>query len=178
MKKIGLLFTALLMLSCSASKEVIKGDEWSGFEELVTDQGIEFRAEWAKPQQQINMGGLTRVGDSPNRINLLGNPNFVQVSGNKVSGQLPFFGSQSFNVQFNSLDQNIAFEDATPQNMRMKFNERKNQYEISFNVTGQSNTYTMHMTVFPNKSAILRVNSANRSTISYEGKLVEERTEI
>lgn len=171
MKNVILLFFALIALSCGTSKEVAAEDEWMGFEELVNSKGVEFQAEWAKPQTQLDMGMLARVGDSPNRINLTGNPNFVRIAGDKTSGQLPFFGSQSFNVPSTATDLNIAFEDATPINMKMKYKERKNQYEISFNVEGQSNTYNVHMTVFPNMFTILRVNSANRSTISYEGKL-------
>lgn len=175
MFRIGVFFLLFCLLSCGASQSPASEEEIGVLKELIESGRYEFRAEWAMPQSGNDMNaiasaGLLRVGDSPNRINLLGNPNFLRLEGEKASAYLPFYGEQQLNPQMNSTDQAIRFDNEV-QNLRSKFNRNKNQYEIQFDISGQNNSYRIFMAVFPSMTANLRVNSANRSFISYQGKV-------
>lgn len=183
MKQLIFLCVIVLMASCGGSREANTSADMSAVKELIEGGVFEFEAQWAMPLTGQDMvaianAGLLRPGDNPQRINLIGNPNYVRVMKDSVSGHLPYYGEQQFNVQFNSTDQGINFNE-TARNMKVKFNARKNQYEVSFNVSAKSNGYQLFLTVFPGMGANLRITSASRNFISYQGEVrpLEQETQ-
>lgn len=164
-----------VLISCGASNKMRAADNDEAGK-LIESGYFEFQADWAMPLNANDMNvladaGLLRVGDSPNRINLLGNPNFLKIEGDTVAAYLPFYGVQQFNVNMNATDQAINFDEEA-KNYKVKYKESKGQYIITFNASGNSGGYRITLIVFSNKSANLRVNSANRNFIAYDGEIM------
>ena len=173
----GLVLLLLVMLfgSCGPGKERVSDEQREMVREIIEGRAFEFKALWAIPISGQDMtllmnAGLLRPGDAPNRINLTGNPNYVRIHGDSISGYLPFFGEQQMNVSLNPADQAIQFDEVA-RDLQVKYIDQKDRYEIRFSASRGTQGYILFLTVFPNMTANLRVNSSSRDFIAYEGNI-------
>lgn len=83
---------------------------------------------------------------------------------------LPYFG-RAFTAPVNPSDGGIKFSSADFTYAAGE--KKKGRWEIQINPKDVSDVTTLYLTVFDNGSASLRVNSINRTTISFNG-FVEE----
>lgn len=83
------------------------------------------------------------------------------------TGDLPYFGAtQVLTSDFGS--GNIEF-DGTTERRRVKYNDKKQQVQISYSVKGKSDSYSCSLTLFAGGSSNLSVSSVSRDRISYRG---------
>lgn len=127
--------------------------------ELINSGSFQFEATWATTQKG-------------RRINLIGNPNYLKLNNNEADVDLPFFGEAFSGSIGISGDGGIVFK-GTPENYKTDFNDKKQKHTIEFKGKGKNDTYDFSLTVFKNGNANLTVNSNNRSSISYDGKILE-----
>lgn len=124
---------------------------------LLESMDFTFTADWANP-----LGGQ--------RINLINNPNSMIFSENLIEADLPYFGV----AQMASYGGNTGmdFKIENPE-IQKEFNEKKEKYLFRF--TGKNNTEVLNcmLTVFKNKNASLNVQSSNRNSINYDGRISE-----
>lgn len=177
MKRFLVLFMVIVFLGCGSGKERGTEAQRELVEELIENRTLEFEALWALPltTQEMNAianAGLLRPGDNPNRINLIGNDNYLRIKGDTVSAYLPYYGTQQLNVQYNPREQGIQFNEEAL-DLIVEYNDKKDRYEIRFSASKGQEGFIVFLTVFPNMSAILRVNSSSRNFIGYEGKIRE-----
>lgn len=162
-----------MLFSCGSGKEAASEAQLEMVNQLLKERSFEFRALWATPLSTQDMttlfnAGLLAPGDAPNRINLMDNPNFLRIEGDSVSAYLPYYGEQQMHVSLNPADQGIRIDEKVS-DLQVNYNERKGQYDIRFSASAGISRYHMILTVFPNLSATLKVNSSSREFISYQG---------
>lgn len=161
MKYLVVLFMILSVSGLNAqTKKEKKAAEEKVFEEvksLLESMEFTFTADWANP-----LGGQ--------RINLINNPNSLIFSESLIEADLPYFGV----AQIASYGGNtgIDFKIENPE-VEKEFNERKEKYLIRFRGKNSTEVLNCILTVFKNKNASLNVQSSNRNSINYDGRISE-----
>lgn len=175
------LLIALLIFSCGSGKDTVSEARKEAVREMIESRQFEFTGDWAIPMSgndmnQVWRAGLLQPGDSPNRINLIGNYNFLKVNKDSISAFLPFYGGQQFNVNVNSRDQAIQFEEVA-KDLQVTYDERKERYDIRFSASKGNHGYVVFLTVLSNATANLRISSSTRDNISYQGSIKRLKAE-
>ena len=130
-------------------------------EVLINSKNFVFDAEKVYPQG-------TRM------INLDYNTYTLKFNSENVVCDLPFFG-RAFNVGYGS-DGGIKFE-GKPQNIRIE--QKGKKYLIRTTVNGTNDVYDLLFTIFYDGGTSVNINSNNRASISYDGRIRAPReTEI
>jgi len=160
------LFTILLLVfvgfqpvigqSKKEAKETKKQQEYDAVKKLVNSKQFEFTGEWA-------------TSNSGKRINLMSNPTYIKMDNSSVDGYLPFFGRAFSGAGYGS-DGAIEFKDPL-ENHKVEFDDEKQTVNIKFNAKGDKDKYDVTIKVFGSGSATITINSNNRSTMTYSGKI-------
>ncbi len=130
-------------------------------EVLINSKNFVFDAEKVYPQG-------TRM------INLDYNTYTLKFNSENVVCDLPFFG-RAFNVGYGS-DGGIKFE-GKPQNIRIE--QKGKKYLIRTTVNGTNDVYDLLFTIFYDGGTSVNINSNNRASISYDGRIrAPKETEI
>lgn len=93
---------------------------------------------------------------------------FIKIGNDSIESRLPYFG-RAYNIPYgggNGLMFNAVINDYTA-NYR-----KKGRIEIKLVTRSDEDKFTFRITIFPNASVSVNVNSTNRQTISYQGKLI------
>lgn len=173
--KIFCVFLLMFVAGCgSSSISKTSPEQLAELEELVEDKKIVFEAEWAMPLasnslNQIGNAGLLPPGSTANQINLIGNNNYLKIDGDSVSAYLPYYGERQMGGVYNQSNAGIKFE-GVPTDFEIAKNDKKNTYSIKFDVNDKSEAFQVNMTLFPNRTASVNINSNERFSIRYQGK--------
>lgn len=176
MKSIQFVLVCLLMIlvSCSTyQKTTDASTENTPIKELVTSKQFEIISNYAKPMgsaayTQVANSNLLGVGNSANNVNLAGNANYLRMHGDSISIELPFFGER----QFGSIngDSGISF-NGLYSDYKEKYNAKKELYTISFVTKKNTDRLQFTLSLYANLRSTIYVNSTNRSSISYDGRV-------
>ena len=180
MMKVRILtFFALTMMifaaGCGNSKTaVMSTEDTAALEAMIQEQAFEINADWAIPlgtgaMNSLAVSGLVPPGSAINQINLQGTPNFLRIQGDSVSARLPYYGERQVGGLYGRAS-GIEFNGLAT-DLKIKKNEKKQSYEVSFRVKDQDQTehYQVNAMVFPNMSSSVTVNSTQRFVIRYRG---------
>ena len=130
-------------------------------EALINSKNFVFDAEKVYPQG-------TRM------INLDYNTYMLKFNLENVVCDLPFFG-RAFNVGYGS-DGGIKFE-GKPENIKIE--QKGKKYLIRTTISGTNDVYDLLFTIFYDGGTSVNINSNNRASISYDGRIRAPReTEI
>lgn len=172
---IGLLF---LLIACGSSKTYTAQEDraYQTLQDFVASQNIEIVSYSARPMatnafMQVANSNILGPGNSAANINIGSNPNRLRIMGDSIQAYLPFFGEQHFGGTPGSNHQGIEFNDV-PDDLKIINNDAKHAVEISFNIEDQyrgNERYNVFITLFPNKSSVILVQSTNRTAIEYAG---------
>ncbi|MFD2518615.1 DUF4251 domain-containing protein [Salinimicrobium flavum] len=152
-----------IFLGCAGGKEIESAEELQKYEDLrekIISREFEIESDWAMPQ-------------SGNRVNLLGNANFIRFKGDSVNLFLPYFGVRHYGGGFGT-EGGITYEGLA-EDLRIEENKRRSRIELRFKGESGSEDLTFYITLFPNGNANTSVTSSQRSSISYQGKLREPK---
>ncbi|MBC29975.1 MAG: hypothetical protein CMH48_03935 [Muricauda sp.] len=152
-------------------------EQLAELENLVENKKIFFEAEWAMPLttnslNQISNAGLLPPGSTANQINLIGNNNFLKIDGDSVSAYLPYYGERQMGGGYGQTNTGIKFEGG-PTDFEISKDDKKNTYSIKFDVNDRSEAFQVNMTLFPNMTASVNINSNERFSIRYQGTVKE-----
>lgn len=100
-------------------------------------------------------------------IDLTTNPNFVEFKKDTIKSEMPFFGRGFSNIGYGN-DGGLHFK-GSPKEYSIEKN--KKGYQIKAVVKGMNDEYRLFLSVSSEGSAMLTINSNNRSTISYNGDI-------
>ena len=163
----------ILVLSCKSANSY-SDEQIKRLETLIESKSYTIESDWARPQvtyamQQVLNSGVLQPGSAANAISLVGNTNFLTISGDSIKAYLPYFGERQINVAYGGRDSAIeldgllkdyAFESA-----------KHNGYLIKFKAKSKIEAYSISIIVYPNNESEIRVNSSSRFPISYTGKV-------
>lgn len=155
---IPILFLGILISCGGANSSVNNDQEFSELQQIVTSRNFEIEHEWANPL----------VGS---QINLIGNTNYIRFHGDSVDVYLPFFGERYSGGAYDG-EGGIKYEGFTKE-FEVIQNPDKSKIELKFKIEKTSENFDFFITLYPNNKARTSVNTSERSTITYEGKLIE-----
>lgn len=158
-----LLFTALSLTNVIAQekskkqiKEEQKLEKQKQIELLVNSKEFVFETSRVMPQ-----GGRS--------INLTTNY-FAEFHPELIKADLPFFGRGYSGVGYGGNDAGINFEGKPTV---YSIEKKKKNYVIKADVRGERDSYSIMLLVYFEGSATLSINSNNRSSISFDGDIME-----
>ena len=109
------LFTCLILftaLSCKSSKTNPTDAQILSLEQLVKTKNFTIESDRAYPQvsnamMQVFNSGMLQQGNNAGSISLIGNANFLTISGDSITSYLPYFGERQMNVEYGGTDSAI-----------------------------------------------------------------------
>ncbi len=176
--RIGLLILVLggMLGSCgSAPKALVGSDESTEVDRLVKERAFRIESDWARPLttsslNQVSNAGLLPAGSTASRINLIGNPNYLDLNGDRVNAYLPFYGEQQMGLARTRIDNAIKFE-GVPEDLTIEETEDRSAYEMRFNIKDVTESYRVTVLLYPNKRTLISVFSSHRFPMKYEGEI-------
>lgn len=150
MKKVKSLFFTLALFAVSWVAKAQEKDS-AEIRKAIESQNYVFKAQQVYPQNG-NVRILTSDYD-------------LAVSGDTIISYLPFFG-RAYVAPINPSDGGIKFS-STDFTYKMKNN--RNRWEVMIKPKDASEVQEMHLEIFDNGNATLRVISTNRQNISFNG---------
>lgn len=159
MKKLSffILVLAGFLASCGSVKPVVALSE-EQIAQALADQTYQFNAQMVTP-----LGGRQRT---------LTGGYALKVSKQEISADLPYFG-KAYNAQIGSSDGGIKFSS---RNFSYETVEgKKASKDIHIKPKDGGDVQELILTVYPDGTAYLRVNSINRQAISYTGDITKPR---
>jgi len=135
-------------------KEERKLEQQKKTEELVNSRTFVFSGTMAHPQ-----GGRT--------VNLSTTPNFVKFSPDLIDSDMPFFGRAYSGAGYGGSG-GLNFK-GKPEEFSVE--KTKKGYYIKAIVKADNDSYNISLTVSPEGSGSLSINSVNRSSMSYSGEI-------
>lgn len=177
MKRFVFLVSMIFVLfGCASSKNATQA-EIDNLNALVESKTFEIEAEWAEPQAtnamtQIANAGMLPTGSNAGNINLIGNSNFFRMKKDTVAAYLPYFGERQMGGSYGGRDIGIEFE-GVPENLVIS-EDKENSYKISFKIKDKNTTtenYNVIVRLYPSLSSTIYVNSSQKNSIRYRGKV-------
>ncbi len=170
----------LILISCKSSKSLASPAEIEALSQLIKQQDFRIESDWAYPQttnalQQVLNAGLLMPGSTPNSINLIGNPNFLEISGDSITSYLPYFGERQMQIDYAGKDSAIQLSGII-ENYEVKAG-KKDSYIITFNAHTENERFWITLRVFPNLKTSVNLNGNGRFPISYSGSIIEKPME-
>jgi hypothetical protein len=149
-----IIIALFLFQSCGSSADATKVAETL---KLVESREFEIEHDWAIPV-------------SAGRINLIGNPNFIRIKNDSVNLFLPFFGERFSGGGYNS-EGGIIYEGLL-KDLEVT-SDSKNTQIIKFSTDQNTENLDFIINIYPEGAVNTRVNSSQRSFISYQGDIGE-----
>ncbi|MGS2761751.1 DUF4251 domain-containing protein [Sinomicrobium sp. M5D2P9] len=169
-------FTGLLLLvvicSCGGSKNTVSTPGDMGeLDTLVKQKKFRIVNNWANPMvtnAMMSVGDLLGPQNNIQRINLMGNSNYLDIKGDSVKAYLPYFGERQMGGGYNMDGEAIQF-DQKAADMNVEYIEDKKRYRIKFKANKNSESFNIILEIYANRKTNLMVNSTQRNPIRYEG---------
>lgn len=162
----------LVFISCKSTKNTVSTEQIAVLKDVVALKNFEVLSDFAQPLA-LNAGvtGLQNLmppGSTINNISLIGNPNFFRVMNDSISMDLPYYGQQRMSRGYNS-NIGIKFEGKID-SYTETFNEKKKTFVLKYSLKGEEERYDVILTLFPNNTSMMSINSSHRTSINYNGK--------
>ena len=143
----------ITFFSCKSASSKVTDEQVKALEVLVEKKNFNIESNWAHPQttmamQQVLNAGLLQTGSSPGAINLIGNSNFLTISGDSISSYLPYFGERQMNVGYGGTDSAIQLKGAIKNYTVTK--EKNHSYTISLDAKSNKEHFKIIIKLFPN----------------------------
>ncbi|MCB4797737.1 DUF4251 domain-containing protein [Neotamlana laminarinivorans] len=173
---IFVLVSLVFLLSCKSSRSKVTEAEISYLNQVIQNKNFKIESTWANPQvtnamQQVLNSGLLQPGSNASSINLIGNSNFLKISGDSIFSYLPYFGERQMNVNYGGTDGAIKFKGLMQD---YKVEKRKDSgYNISFQAKSNTENFDVFITLWPNLKTSISLNSASRFPINYTGNIIK-----
>jgi hypothetical protein len=172
MKNYILFFTlfSLTLLSCISSKFTATEGELKALTDLVNNRNFSIESEWAYPTTSRAMQQAAQLlgpGNNANSISLVGNTNFLTISGDSITSFLPYFGERQMGGAYGGADSAIEFKGIMENYKAVK--NKKDGYDISFLAKSKSEVFNVSIKLFSNLKADISLNGNTRSFIRYSG---------
>ncbi|MCX2680311.1 DUF4251 domain-containing protein [Galbibacter sp. EGI 63066] len=171
-------FSCLILIvvcwSCSGTKNTLaNAQDIRALDSLVQQKQFKVVNDWASPMMttaMMSISGILGPQNNMQQVNLIGNANYLEIKGDSVKAYLPYFGERQRGGGYNPDGEGIQF-DQIAEDMEVNFLEDKELYRVRFNAHNKSESFAVMLAIFPNRKTNLVINSTDRNSIRYEGKL-------
>ena len=156
---VGALMTGLFFASCGSRTGAGNSAEYRELAQQVNELDFVIENEWANPLRG-------------QRINLLGNTNFIRFEGDSVEVHLPFFGVRHSGGGYGS-EGAIRYEGPI-QNLQIEEMPGRGRIKVSFTGNHRNENLDFDITIFSNGKTSTNVNSSQRDRMGYNGTIKEK----
>lgn len=172
--KIVLVGIILMCVSCGVSKVTYSPEDLAKVQSLIDNDTIRIESSRAYPQNmaQLSSIGVLPPGNGSGHVNLVSNPNHFFKAGDSLSIYLPYYGTRQMGGQLGSNNIGIEF-NGKPKKTQYSFNEKKNSHKYEFLINNNSESFDIQVLIFPSFKTEILINSTHRTSISYNGNVVE-----
>ena len=161
------LFSGILFVffsSCGSGQTTAEQQqEYQELAELIESRQFEIVNDWALPLRG-------------NRVNLIGNTNFIRFEADSVNVQLPFYGVRHSGGGYNSGYGGFEFE-GIPKNLQIEHDREDGKIVIAFEANDENENMNFNIILYPNGTARTSVTSSQRDSMSYQGEVSVYRDE-
>lgn len=159
MKKIFFIFSCIALMACSSQYNVPRNDKQAAVMSEV-EQSL------ASGDYTIKM---TSASPSGGRLINLNDNYTIVVRNDSAISWLPYYG-RSYRAPMSPDESGIKFKE--PIKDYTLSTTKKGMYQVRMEIYDKYDYYTIHMDISPTGSASVRVNSNNKTPISFFGDLV------
>lgn len=175
-----ILIVPFLIFSCGNKEASATEAEISNLRNLVEGRKFTIESDVAFPRatnamMSIQNSGLFGMGNTANRISLIGNSNYLSIKGDSVTSQLPYFGERQMASGYSPEDTGINLDD-NMDDYSAEWNDRKQMYRINFSANGSGENFDVSINVYPNKTCRMTLTGTKRFSIGYAGKITLSET--
>lgn len=160
--------------ACHSSKSIISVDQLDAFDDLVKKKRFQIESDRLYPQgsmalQQVLNSGLLQGGSNANNISLIGNHNFLRISGDSISSYLPFYGERHMTTGYGGSDSAIELVGLM-KHYKVEQNKDKS-YDITFEANTKNEGFRVFIKVRPNFKSDMTLSGNTRSSIQFSGEI-------
>lgn len=169
-----------LLMGCGSNKQFTEQDNqaYQELQNLVASKSLKIESSRAMPMASASFSRVANSkilgpGNSSGNINITTNSNYLTIKGDSIQAFLPFFGDQNFGGGYNGNHTGIEFNDV-PKEYTVVNNDKKHAVDITFRIQDKyrnNEHYDMMITLYPNNTSSIRVQSTTRSSIEYSGRV-------
>lgn len=176
-----LILSLVVIWSCGSTKYDSVGNSREGqlneLKELLVTKSFKFNAETAHPMQtyavaQVTNTLLRNTGNTAGTIFLTGRGDYIKVKGDSIKAELSYFGELRMVSSIDPRDSGINFEGKAL-SFTTTEHKKKKSLNFEFDVKTKTDIYNVIMQIYPSQRANIVVNSSNRTSIRYGGKIVK-----
>ncbi len=153
------LLGVMLLISCGGGNmsDAERSEKMAEMRSLIDSRNFEIENQWVTPLRG-------------NRINLIGNANYIRFQGDSVELFLPYFGVRHTGGGYNN-DGGIKYEGLA-KNLQV-LEGKYNSLVLKFEGKQSTESYDFTVNVYSNLSTSTQVNSSDRDPVSYQGEIHE-----
>ncbi|WP_223148910.1 DUF4251 domain-containing protein [Aquimarina sp. RZ0] len=166
----------ILLIRCGSTHGInsTADTETNNIDLLIQEKKFMIISDWASPLattsfNAIANSGLIPLGSNVNRINLIGNPNYLKVIGDSISLYLPYYGEQRFGIGYNNSDTGIKY-DGIPDMYEVK-KDKKGRQRITLNFKNKTESCRVLIVLFESGRSDMTINTSHRTQIGYTGTI-------
>ncbi|SDB37669.1 protein of unknown function [Flavobacteriaceae bacterium MAR_2010_188] len=173
---IFLSFLLVCFTSCKSKVDSLASQtEITALKNVVDSKNYEIVSDVAYPRatsamMNIQNSGLFGMGNTANRISLIGNSNFLKVNGDSISSQLPYFGERQMAASYDPDDIGINLKGVL-EDYSAEWNERKQMYLVNFKARSNREFFDVYINFYPNMTCRMTITGNTRFPIGYSGNL-------
>lgn len=169
----SLIICLFTLYACQSAKIDATPKEMQLQKEFAETTAFKITSNWANPlptkgMNALSNNGLIPPGSTASRINITQNTNYLSMEGSKVDVYLPFYGERRMGGGYNNNSGGIKYKGAV-EKLTVEFNDKKKLYTISFVMKQKTESYDVTISLFQNLTTRISINSAHRTSISYDG---------
>ena len=171
----------IIVASCGASKELGDETQLANLETMIQNRDFKIESNNAYPQttmalQSVLNSGLLQPGNSSGAISLIGNYNYLKVSGDSISSHLPYFGERQMMVNYGGTDGAITFNGLYEDLNIVK--NKNSSYSIKLTAKSDREPFNVFITIFPNLKVDMMLSGVGRLPIRYSGTASKTKEDV
>lgn len=176
-----ILFCAGVLSGCNSTQNMaVDSAKEKQLKEWIDNKELRIYANTASPIAQaevMQLNALLIQGSTPNRILLTGGQDYLKISGDSISADLPYFGVRQLGGAYNPKRGGIIF-DGPYKSYKVDYNEKKRMYTLRYKIHSNRESFNVVVKIFANWRADIYVNTSHRTAINYSGFVRDSESEL
>lgn len=171
MRYIGIILVLLFIIGCGSTQMTVDPAKEQELKDMIMNKEFKLLMNTASPLNTLDISQLSFMlpnGSTPSRIFLNGGEDYFKMSGDTISADMAYFGTQQLGGEYNSNKAGIIFNGAYNE-YHMKYDEEKKIYTLSYKINNKRESFNINVKIWLNWKCEVYINTSHRSAINYNG---------
>lgn len=170
----------VMLMGCGSNRSFTEQENqaYRNLQDLVASKSLEIVSTSAMPMASVAFSKVANTnilgpGNNASNIDITSNSNKLTIKGDSIRGYLPYFGEQNFGGSYGGNRSGIEFNNI-PKDYQVIHNDKKHAVDINFKIDDKyrnNEHYNIMITLYPNNRSTIRVQSTNRTSIEFTGRV-------